>query len=203
MTAAARRHDRLRRQDALPGPTTAAVLPSNDGMRLPDLTLAVRNLIRRPAFTATAILLLALGAGVNAAVFSVVRGILLRPLAYHEPDRLVALGPNAFVSNEDLGYWRDRAHSFEQIAAVSPGWMMALVVDGLEPRKVTGGRTSDNFFSALGVAAAVGRTILPGDSGAGRSAVVVLSAAVYEQHFGADPSVIGRSVLLDNVAHEV
>src|SRR5688500_1950071 len=121
-------------------------------MRLPDLTLAVRNLIRRPAFAATAILLLALGAGVNAAVFSVVRGILLRPLAYQEPDRLVALWPNSFVSYEDIGFWRDRARSFDQIAGVSPGWMMALVVDGLEPRKVTAGRTSDNFFTTLGVA---------------------------------------------------
>src|SRR5688572_28965007 len=120
-------------------------------MRAHDLTIGIRNLIRRPAFATTAILLLALGAGANAAVFSVVRGILLKPLAYHAPERLVRLWPNEFVSNEEIGYWRDRTHSFEQIAAVSPGWLMALVVEGVEPLKVTGGRTSDNFFTTLGV----------------------------------------------------
>ena len=172
-------------------------------MHLPPVTRAVRNLTRRPAFTATAILLLALGAGANAAVFSVVRGVLLRPLEVHEPDRLVALGPNAFVSNEEIAYWRDRVHGFSQTAAVSPGWMMALVVDGVEPRKVTGGRTSDNFFRTLGVSAVVGRTIMPGDSAPGQNAVVVLSYSIYEQVFGANPRVIGRSVRLDNVVHEI
>ena len=82
---------------------------------------AVRNIFRRPGFNVVAIALLALGAGANAAVFSVVRGVLLRPLPYPEPDRLVAVGPDFFVSNEDIEYWRNRTHSFEQIAAMSPG----------------------------------------------------------------------------------
>lgn len=172
-------------------------------MRLPDLTLAFRNLIRRPAFTVTAILLLALGAGANAAVFSVVRGILLRPLPYAEPERLVAIWPQSFVNNEELAYWRERTQSFEEIAAVSPGWLMSLGSQGSEPRKVTGGRTSDNFFTALGVRAALGRTILPGDARPGRNTVVVISAAIHAQHFGNDPQVIGRRVMIDNVEHEV
>jgi putative ABC transport system permease protein len=172
-------------------------------MRLPDLTLGVRNLIRRPGFAATAILLLALGAGANAAVFSIVRGILLRPLPYHQPDRLVALWPGNFVNNEDLTYWRERTRAFQAIGALSPGWMMALVADGLEPLKVTGARTSDNFFTTLGVAAALGRTVMPGDAAPGRNRVLVISSALYERHFGADPRVIGRSVMIDNVAHEV
>ena len=78
-------------------------------MRVPDLTLSVRNLIRRPAFALTAILLLALGAGANAAVFSVVRGVLLRPLPYHQPERLAAVSPAWFLMNEDLAYWRARS----------------------------------------------------------------------------------------------
>ena len=89
-------------------------------MRLPDLTLAVRNLIRRPAFAMTAVLLLALGAGANAAVFSVVRGILLRPLPYQQPERLVAIWPGTFVSNEDLQYWRERTRSFKTSPASRP-----------------------------------------------------------------------------------
>ena len=172
-------------------------------MRFPDLTLALRNLIRRPAFTVTALLLLALGAGANAAVFSVVRGVLLRPLPYHQPDQLVAVWPDTFVSNEEVAYWRERTRSVQQIAAISPGWLMSLVVPGLEPRKVTGGRTSDNFFTTLGVGAALGRTLLPGDGIATNNRVVVLSAAVHEQHFGGDPKVIGRRVQLDGVEHEV
>jgi predicted permease len=172
-------------------------------MRFPDLTLAVRNLARRPAFTTTAILLLALGAGANAAVFSVVRGILLRPLPYAEPDRLVALWPGSFVNNEDLTFWRERTRSFEQIAANSPGWMMSLVVPGQEPLKVTGGRTSDNFFTTLGVPAALGRPVLPGDSVPAKAAVVVLSATLHQRHFNADPGIIGRRVLLDGLEYEV
>jgi putative ABC transport system permease protein len=171
-------------------------------MRLPSLTLAFRNLWRRPAFTATALLLLALGAGANAAVFSVVRGILLRPLPYYEPERLVSILPDGFLSNEDMAFFRDRARSFEAVAAISPGWMMSLMTPGQEPLKVTGGRTSDNFFTTLGVRALLGRTIMPGDAVPGRS-VVVLSAPVFERQFGSDPQTIGRRVVLDGVEHEV
>ncbi len=157
-------------------------------MRAHDLTLAFRNLFHRPLFAATAILMLSLASGVNAAVFSVVRGVLLKPLPFQQPDRLVAFWPDTFVSNEEIGYWREHTRSFQQIAAVSPGWLMALVADGHEPLKVTGGRTSDNFFHGLGANAAIGRTIRPGDGTAGGSAVVVLSAEIFERHFGGNPA---------------
>src|ERR671910_1248170 len=104
-------------------------------MRAPDLTLAIRNVFRRPGFALVAIALLALGSGANTAVYSVVRGVLLRPLPFAEPDRLVALGPEFFISNEDVSFWRERARSFESVAAMSPGWMMGLVADGGEPLK--------------------------------------------------------------------
>ena len=172
-------------------------------MRFPDLTLAFRNLLRRPAFTITALALLALGAGANAAAFSVVRGILLRPLPYSEPDRLVAVWPRTFVNNDDLAFWRQRAISFEQIAGNSPGWMMSLVVPGQEPVKITAGRTTDNFFTTLGVTAAFGRTILPGDSVPAQARVAVLSASLHANHFQGDPNILGRRVLIDNVEHEI
>src|SRR3954468_16884978 len=98
-------------------------------MRMPDLSLAIRNIFRRPAFAAAAITMLTLGSGANAAVFSAVRGVLLRPLPYPEPDRLVALGAQFFISNEDIDYWRNRTRSFEDIASLSPGWMMGLVAE--------------------------------------------------------------------------
>ena len=142
-------------------------------MRVPDITTAFRHLIRRPGYALTAILLLALGAGANAAVFSVVRAVLLKPLPYHEPDRLVAVWPGTFVSNEELGYWRDRVRGFQALASISPGWLMAFVADGVEPLKVTGGRVSDNFFTTLGTSAAIGRPLQPGDSQPGRPRVAV------------------------------
>ena len=131
--------------------------PRQTAMRFPDLSLAFRNIFRRPGFAAVAIALLALGSGANAAVFSVVRGVLIRPLPFPEPDRIVAVWPNQFISNEDLAYWRERTHSFSEIAAQSPGWMMGLVADGGEPIKVTAARVSDNMFKTLGATAALGR----------------------------------------------
>jgi predicted permease len=172
-------------------------------MRVHDLTLAIRNLLRRPAYTVTALLLLALGAGANAAVFSVVRGVLLRPLPYQEPQRLVMVWPDTFVNNEDLTFWRERAHSFESIAAISPGWMMSLVAPGLEPVKVTGARTSDNFFTTLGVRAARGRMLTPGDASAGAPRVAVISAQLHERHFAGDAAIVGKRVALDGVDYEV
>ena len=166
-------------------------------MRFPDLALAFRNIFRRPGFAVVAITLLALGSGANAAVFSVVRSVLLRPLPYPDPDRLVALAPNFFISNEDVEYWRNRTHSFTEIAALSPGWMMGLVADGGEALKVTGARTSDNLFRALGASPALGRVIEPGDSAPGSPRVVVLSDDLWRKRFGSDPRVIGRGVLLD------
>jgi predicted permease len=166
-------------------------------MRAPDLSLAVRNIFRRPGFAVVAILLLALGAGANAAVFSVVRGVLLRPLPFPEPDRLVAFWPTNFVSNQEVGYWREHTRSFDHIAAISPGWMMGLVAESGEPIKVTGGRVSDNIFQALGARAALGRTVEPGDARPGAPGVAVLSDRLWRSRFNADPTVIGRAIQLD------
>jgi putative ABC transport system permease protein len=172
-------------------------------MRLPDFSLAIRNVFRRPGFAAIAIALLALGAGANAAVFSVVRGVLLRPLPYAHAEELVAFWPGTFVSNEELGYWREHTHSFESIAAQSPGWMMGLVAEDGEPLKVTGARVSDNLFRTLGASAALGRTIEPGESVAGRDRVVVLSDALWRRRFAADAEILGRAIQLDQQPHVV
>jgi hypothetical protein len=169
-------------------------------MRIPDATLAFRNIFRRPAFAAIAITLLALGAGANAAVFSVVRGVLLRPLPFPQPDRLVAVWPGTFVSNEEVGYWRTHTRGFESIATQSPGWLMGLVAEGGEPLKVTGARVSDNLFRTLGASAALGRTIEPGE---GASRVVVLSDGLWRRRFAADPSALGRTIQLDQQPHVI
>ena len=172
-------------------------------MRVTEFTLAVRNIFRRPGFAFVAITLIALGSGANAAVFSVVRGVLIRPLPFPEPNRLVAVWPDKFISNEDLEYWRNRARSFEHVAAISPGWMMGLVADGGEPIKVTGGRVSDNMFQALGARPLIGRTIEPGDAKAGAAAVAVLSNALWKARFNSDPGIIGKTIQLDSEPHTI
>jgi len=172
-------------------------------MRFPDLSLAFRNLFRRPGFAAVAITMIALGSAANAAVFSVVRGVLIRPLPFPEPDRLVAIWPDKFISNEDVEYWRNRARSFEHVAAISPGWMMGLVADGGEPIKVTGGRVSDNIFQALGARPLIGRTIEPGDAKAGAPAVAVLSHTLWKTRFNGDAAIIGKTIQLDNEPHTI
>ena len=173
-------------------------------MRFPDFSLAVRNIFRRPGFATVAIALLALGSGANAAVFSVVRGVLIRPLPFPDADRVVAVYPNQFISNEDLAYWRERTHSFSEIAAQSPGWMMGLVVaDAGEPIKVTADRVSDNLFKALGASAALGRTIEPGHATPGQHRVAVLSDSLWRSRFNADPTIIGRGIELDQEPHTI
>lgn len=168
-----------------------------------DLRLAFRNLRRRPAFAATAVLLLALGAGANAAVFSVVRAVLLQPLPLGAPDRLAVIWPDEFVSNEAIGFWRDRARSFDAVAGIAPGWLMALVAEGGEAQKVIGARVSDNLFEMLRVEAAVGRAIATGDGVPGRDRVTVISDRLWRHRFAADPQVVGRSVLVDEQPYEV
>lgn len=172
-------------------------------MLLNDVRFSVRHLLRRPGFAAVAVLLLALSSGANAAVFSVVRGVLLRPLPFADPERLVAVWPDQFVSNDEVAYWRERARSLEEIASLSPGWLMALAGEGDVPRKVTGARVSDNLFGLLGASAAIGRTFAAAESIPGRERVAVLSDGLWRQHFAADPAVIGRSVLVDQVPYEV
>ncbi len=162
--------------------------------------MTIRSVFRQPAFAATAILLLALGTGANAAVFSIVRAILLKPLPYSQPDRLVAIWPNHYVSNRDIGYLRERTRSFEHIAGVSPGWLMSFVPERGEPLKVTGARVSDNLFMTLGVSAFIGRTIAPHD---GPTHVAVLSYSLWQSRFGGHANVVGTSVTIDGDPHTI
>ena len=124
---------------------------------LHDIRLALRSLLRAPAFTSTTILTLALAAGANAAIFAVVHGVVLKPLPFPDAERLVAVWPGRFQSNADLLYTRDRGRMFASVAAVAPGWTMSLTGSG-EPTKVTVARVSGNLFDTLGTAPVLGRT---------------------------------------------
>jgi predicted permease len=169
---------------------------------LADLRLALRAFFRTPGFTALAILILTLGSGANAAVFSVVRAVLLKPLPYAEPERLVAIWPDGFFSNADLVFLRERTRSFSHVATSSPGWTMSMIGVG-EPVQITAAKPSANLFEMLGVRPLFGRLIRPDESTPGRHRIVVLGHSLWQSRFAGDPRAVGRIITLDGEPHEV
>ena len=171
-----------------------------------DLRYALRTLIRWPGFTVVVVLTLALGIGANAAIFSVVNAVLLRPLPFADPQRLVFVfgtptdGDSAKVgsasSYPDYLDMRDRARSFTQLAAVS---LRQTTVTGksFEPAIVSGSPITANALATLGVAPALGRGFLPEEDRPGAPAVVIVSDAFWRQRLNANPNVIGSSVSVD------
>src|SRR5204863_180044 len=126
------------------------------GMFQHDTVFALRQARRQPVFTIVAMLTFALGIGANTAVFSVVRGVLLRPLPYRDPARLAAIWPSRAISNAELLYLQQNSRSLQAVAAFSPGWGIALTGAG-EPRQLHAARVSVNFLATLGVRPAIGR----------------------------------------------
>jgi putative ABC transport system permease protein len=175
-----------------------------------DLRYGARVLLKQPGFTLIAIITLALGIGANTAIFGVVNAVLLQPLPFAEPDRLVWVwgnirngGNRASVSPLDYLDYRAQSTSFEQFAATfTIPTFVNLTGSGtperLEARVVTG-----NFFQALGVTAALGRTFLPENEKPGNHQVVVLSHRLWQQRFGGEPSIIGKTLTFDGMKYEV
>ena len=170
-----------------------------------DLRYAGRILLREPGFTLLAVLALALGIGATTAIFTVVDSVLLRPLAYKDPDRLVVAlhGPTASrpVSPADYLDYRRSARSFERLSAAQ-AWG-ATLSGGERPELVSGLQVSADLFDLLGVPPLAGRTFVEGDDEPGRDRVVVLSDALWRRRFGADPAVIGRSISLSGEPYVV
>jgi putative ABC transport system permease protein len=166
------------------------------------LRIAFRSLRRRPGFSALAIVTIALGAGANAAVSAVAYGVLLKPLPLAEPDRVVAVWPGRFMSQIDLHYLRDHATGLSSVAAIAPGWTFSLTGAG-DPSKVTIDRVSGNLFEAVGAAPVLGRVLRSEEDTPGAPKVLVLSHRYWRARFGGDPSVVGRTVRLDDVPHEI
>jgi predicted permease len=158
-----------------------------------DIVFAIRQARRAPGLTAIALLTFALGIGVNTAMFSVVRAVLLRPLPYRDPGRLAAIWPTRTISNGELLYFQQHAKSFEAVAAFSPGWGIAMTGAG-EPRQIDAARVSANFFQTLGVRPLLGRPFAADESSKGRWDVAILSHALWTSQFGRDSSVVGRVV---------
>jgi len=177
---------------------------------LQDMRYGARMLVKNPGFTLIAVFTLALGIGANTAIFSVVNAVLLRPLPYAEPERLVWLWGNvrggtsrASVSPPDFLDYREQNRSFEQLGAFySPGISVNLTGDG-EPERLRGSAVTANYFDLLGVKPALGRAFVAEEEAAGRSQVVILNHGLWQRRFGADPAIIGKTITLNDSTFNV
>jgi predicted permease len=175
---------------------------------LQDLRYGARMLRKSPGFALIAIATLALGIGVNTAIFSVVKAVLLDSLPYRQPERLVTVAPAdaensnpAKVSFGQFHDWQSRQRSFDQIA-IYRGWTPAATGNDT-PRMVFGLRVTQNFFDTLGVAPRLGRGFTPDEDRPSSWHVVVLSYPYWVRQFGADEHVIGKAIVLDQVPFEI
>jgi putative ABC transport system permease protein len=168
---------------------------------LADARYAGRMFVKNPGFTLFAVLTLALGLGANVAIFSFVDGLLLKPLAYPEPERIVQIwekpprGLRNGVSALNFLDWRDQASSFSAMAART-GDSFTLTGRG-EPRQVRAALVSAPYFDVLGVKAALGRTFAPDEDQPGRNRVIVLSHRFWVSQLGGDRGAVGRSLTLN------
>ncbi len=174
---------------------------------LRDVRYAARMLAKRPGFTAVAVLTLALGIGANTAIFSVVNGVLLKSLPLPDPERLVAISETSTDSTStSVAYpnyldWRARQTVFESLAARMPAGGV-LTGDG-EPERITGRFVSAGFFNTLGVHPAAGRFFGEDEDKPGAPALMILGHGLWRRRFGADPAVVGKSILYNGEAWTV
>jgi len=166
-----------------------------------DVRYAFRALARRPGFTAVAVITLALGIGANTAIFSVVYGVLLRPLDFPQAERLVALReanalkqPDAQIAPGNFLEWQRQNTVFSDIAAYRTV-SYNLTGDG-DPERLLAGRISAGLFKTLGVRPVVGRDFLAEEDQPGREKVVIIGARLWQRRFASDPGVVGRSLKL-------
>ena len=173
-----------------------------------DLKFAFRQLLKNPGFTAVAVLTLALGIGANTAVFSVINATLLRPFPYENPERLIILQErNAGGGLQDASYlnfadWRSQSASFESMAAQREGESFNFSGSG-EPERLQGQIVSSNFFQTLGIRPFRGRDFVAEDDRPGAVPVTILSYGFWQRRFGAEESVLGKPITLNNQSFTV
>jgi len=179
---------------------------------LQDLKFATRHLLKSPGFTSVAILIMALGIGANSAIFSVVHAVLLEPLPFSDPDRLVQIwhvppqtsfpGMTRFaVSAANFLDWQKQNHVFSEMALYS-GSSYDITGQG-KPETIRAGRVTANFFSVLGVQPVYGRVFLPQEDQPGRNQEIILTWKLFQSRFGSDPNVIGRTMTLDGTPYTI
>jgi putative ABC transport system permease protein len=175
-----------------------------------DLTYAVRSILKARGFAAVAILTIALGIGANSAIFTVVNAVLLRPLPYAQPERLVMVwqdlrargGPaDEWATPGNYADWRREPGLFRQVAAIS-GWRPTLT-GGAEPEPISGEQVSHEYFPVLGVSPIAGRAFTQEDDVPNARRVVVIGHGLWQRRFGGDASAVGRTITLSGDPHEI
>ena len=174
---------------------------------LQDLRFAVRTLTKKPAFAIVAMLTLALGIGANTAIFSVINAVLLKPLPYPQPDRLVFLSeaseqiPGMSIAMANFNDWRAQNTVFESIVAYQNN--DAVMSGRGEPERLRLRRITAGFMPTLQTEILLGRTLAPDDDKVGAARVVILGEGFWERRFGRDPSIVGQSLTIDSEPYTV
>jgi putative ABC transport system permease protein len=174
-----------------------------------DLRYGARMLLKNPGFTLIAVFTLALGIGANTAIFSVVDAVLLRPLAFKEPDQLVIIGRGrARESVSSISYpefidVKEQNQVFEEVAAASVGDREFDLASDREPERIAGLRVSTGFFKLLGVEPRLGRTFSPEESQAGQNRVAIIGHNLWQRRFGGDAAIVGKTLRLNAESHTV
>ena len=173
---------------------------------LQDLRYALRRIVKNPGFTIVSVMTLALGIGANSAIFSVVSGVLLKPLPFRDPSSLVALyhvseGRRTTMSGPNFTDMRRLSTTLADAAAISR-YRTILTGQG-EPVRLNAADVSAGFFDVLGVQPAIGRTFRSEENQTGHTNVVILADGIWRQQFGGDPQVVGKNVTLDGVSRQV
>ena len=173
-----------------------------------DLRYAMRVLAKSPSFAAVAVVTLALGIGANTAIFTVIDAVLLRPLPYPNPGRVVwvtELMPRSgrgTVLSPEYATWKKEEKVFDQFGAFSVTRGINLTA-GTHPERILAGHVTQSFFPVLGIEPALGRTFLPGEERPGHDHVAVLSYDLWQGYFNRDPNILGRPVILDGASYSV
>ena len=189
---------RDRREPALAGMTAGSSFATDVWY---DLRYAMRTLKKSPAFTILAILSLALGIGGNAAIFSVVRALLIQPLPYRDAGRLVRAANDGYYPPGGLAALQQQSRTMD-VAGFNAGLELNLTGQ-LEAWRMMGSSVSANLFDVLGAAVELGRGFRPGDDRPGQDRLAILSHAAWQDKFGGDPAIVGRTITLGGVDREV
>jgi MacB-like periplasmic core domain len=166
-----------------------------------DVHYGFRQLRRSPGLTTIAVITLALGIAGSTAMFTAINAVLLRPLAYRDPDRLVLISGGATEARfEEM---RAAARLFTDIGAYTGGLETVTISGGTEPEALKGARVSANFLSILGIAPLLGRGFRPEEDARGGPSVAIISAELWRRRFGGDPSIVGRVATMNATTYTV
>src|SRR5436189_2319741 len=174
-----------------------------------NLRLSLRQLIKNPAFSAVAVITLALGIGANTAIFSIVNAVLLRPLPYPNANRIMVLnessgpGQDYSVALPDYFDWRNDNTVFEHLAATHKESRNLSGIPGRDPERVSCASVTRNLFNVVGMSAQIGRSFSEDEDKVGAPPVVVISDRLWQHAFNRDPGVLGRSITLHDQNFDV